>query len=134
MVRRLMPEAADRSASDHSSAARCLGAAPDAAFWHRTLADVGRAEAELNSFCQRCREGSLVFRDQWELDDRFDDGFGAFHAALGTLMHTAAPDIPALAMKIALAVDHEVGTLTGGERCLAALKADARRLAPPSPG
>lgn len=38
-------------------------------------------------------------------------------------------DLPALATKIAPVVDHEVGTLTGGEACLAALKRDARRLA-----
>ena len=66
--------------------------------------------------------------------DRFGDHLGAFYAALRRLLRTPAPDIAALAMKIALAVDHEVGTLTGGERCLAALKADARRLAPPPLG
>lgn len=108
--------------------------APDAALWHRALADVARAEAVLNGFCQACRDGSLVFQGQWELDDRFDDHLGAFYSALRRLLRTPAPDIPALATKIALAVDHEVGTLTGGERCLAALKADARRLAPPPPG
>jgi hypothetical protein len=43
------------------------------------------------------------------------------------LLRPPAPDLPSLAMKIALAVDHEVGSL-------AALKADARRLAPPPPG
>ena len=69
-----------------------------------------------------------MFRDQWELDDRFGDHLGAFYAALGRLLRTPAPDVPALAAKIALVVDHEVGALTGGERCLAALKADARRL------
>ena len=106
-------------------------AAPDAALWDRALADVARAEAVLNGFCQACREEGLVFQDQWELDDRFDDFLGAFYAALGRLLRTPAPDIPALATKIALAVDHEVGTLTGGERCLAALEADARRLAAP---
>jgi len=109
-------------------------AAPDAALWDRALADVARAEAELNAFCQACREGSLAFRDPWELDDRFGDHLGAFYAALRRLLRTPAPDIPALATKIALAVDHEVGTLTGGEHCLAALAADARRLAPPAPG
>jgi hypothetical protein len=109
-------------------------AAADADEWHRALADVARAEAALNGFCQAGREGSLVFRDQWELDDRFGDHLGAFYSALRRLLRTPAPDTPSLATKIALAVDHEVGTLTGGERCLAALKADARRLAPPPPG
>ena len=109
-------------------------AAPDAAVWRRALADVERAEAVLDGFCRACREEGLVFRDQGELDDRFGDFLGAFYAALRLLLRTPAPDIPALATKIALAVDHEVGTLTGGERCLAALKADARRLAPPPRG
>jgi hypothetical protein len=45
------------------------------------------------------------------------------------LLRTPAPDVQALAMKIQLAVNHEAGSLTGGESCLAALKADARRLA-----
>jgi hypothetical protein len=39
-----------------------------------------------------------------------------------------APDLPALALKIALAVDQDVATLSGGEACLAALKRDAARL------
>ena len=123
------PQAAVGDAVEDADAA-----APDAALWDRALADVERAEAVLNGFCQACREEGLVFKDQCELDDRFDDFLGAFYGALRCLMHTPAPDIPALAMKIALAVDHEVGALIGGERCLAALKADARRLAPPPAG
>jgi hypothetical protein len=112
-----------------------MGAAPpDAASWHRALADMARAEAVLDGFCKACREEGLVFADQGELDDRFGDFLGAFYFALRCLMRTPAPDIPALAAKIALAVDHEVGALTGGDLCLAALKADARRLAPPPPG
>jgi hypothetical protein len=109
-------------------------ATPDAALWHRALADVARAETVLNGFCKACREEGLVFADQWELDDRFGDFLGAFYFALRRLLLTPAPDIPSLAMKIALAVDHEVGSLTGGALCLAALKADALRLAPPGRG
>jgi hypothetical protein len=40
-----------------------------------------------------------------------------------------APDLQALATMIALAVDHEVVELEGGDRCTAALKADALRIA-----
>lgn len=82
----------------------------------------------MDAFCRRCRTGSLTFPDQTALDDAFGDRLGAFYAALRRLLRTPAPDFDALAAKIALAVDHEIGTLTGGERCLAALKADARRL------
>ncbi len=39
------------------------------------------------------------------------------------------PDLAALALKIALAVDDQAWELTGAAPCLAALKADARRLA-----
>jgi hypothetical protein len=87
-----------------------------------------RAEAEMNAFCARCREGRLAFNDPADLDDAFDDHLGAFHAALLCLLRTPAPDFEALAAKIVLAVDHEVGALTDGERCLAALKADVRWL------
>jgi hypothetical protein len=109
-------------------------AAPDAASWHRALADVERAEAVLNGFCRACREEGLAFPDQWELDDRFGDFLDAFHAALGLLLRTPAPDMQALAAKIALVADHEVGALADGQRCLAALEADARRLAAASLG
>lgn len=104
-------------------------AAATAVRWRRALAGLKRAEAEMDAFCRNCRAGILVFRDQCELDDRFGDHLGAFYAALRRLLRTPAPHFEALAVKIALAVDHEVGTLTGGEACLAALKADARRLA-----
>lgn len=80
-------------------------------------------------FCRNCRAGSLAFADQGAQDDAFGDRLGAFYAALRRLLRTPAPDFEALTVKIVLAVDHEIGTLTGGERCLAALKADARRLA-----
>jgi hypothetical protein len=65
----------------------------------------------------------------WELDETSGDHIGAFYRALERLLCTPAPDVPALAMKIELAVDHEIGSLAGGERCLAVLKADARRIA-----
>jgi hypothetical protein len=43
-------------------------------------------------------------------------------------MKVRAPDLAALALKIELAIDEEVGSLAGGEACLAALKRDVRRL------
>jgi len=44
-------------------------------------------------------------------------------------MRVRAPGLGALAVKVALVVDHEVATLAGGEACMAALKRDALRLA-----
>lgn len=45
------------------------------------------------------------------------------------LLLIPAPDLPALATKIGLAVDHAVVENDGGDPCLALLKADALRLA-----
>jgi hypothetical protein len=54
------------------------------------------------------------------------------------LVRTPAPDLPAFAGKLDLAIDQDVASLTGGAACMAALKRDARRLcraaaAPPPP-
>ena len=62
-------------------------------------------------------------------EDLYDAINGTFHNALRRLLRTPAPDLPALSLKIDLAVDHEIAELTGGDRCLAVLKQDARRLA-----
>jgi hypothetical protein len=53
---------------------------------------------------------------------------GDWLKALRRVMRVRAPDLKALAVKIELAIDQEVGTITGGELCLAALKRDVRRL------
>ena len=60
---------------------------------------------------------------------RYDALLDTFTTALRRLLRTPAPDLPALSLKIDLAVDHEIAELTGGEACMAALKRDARRLA-----
>jgi len=62
-------------------------------------------------------------------EERLNDLESAKLVAIKRLLRTPAPDLLALATKIALAVDHEVATLDGGEQCLAVLKADAWRLA-----
>jgi hypothetical protein len=63
----------------------------------------------------------------WE--HRLNDPECAHFAAIKRLVGTPAPNLDALATKIELVVDYEVGELDGGDRCMAALKADARRLA-----
>jgi hypothetical protein len=80
------------------------------------------------AFERRCAAAGIT-ENLWELDETSGDHLGAFYRALERLLRTPAPDVPALALKIELAVDHEAGSLTGGESCLAVLKADARRLA-----
>ena len=91
--------------------------AESAARWTNALARFRQAEAAM-----RAAEGLPD-------EDRFDRCLDRCYAALRRLLRIPAPDVFALAAKIELVVDHEVGTLTGGERCLAVLKADARRLA-----
>jgi len=65
---------------------------------------------------------------QWAMDEHFSDLVVAFNAALRRLLRVPAPDLPALGLKVALIVDHDVAGLIGGERCMAVLKADALRL------
>ena len=48
--------------------------------------------------------------------------------ALRRLLRARAPDLAAVGVKMDLVVRHEVGTLTGGERCLAAIRRDVRSL------
>ncbi|HEX8062605.1 MAG TPA: hypothetical protein VF535_05265 [Allosphingosinicella sp.] len=53
---------------------------------------------------------------------------GDHSAALRRLMKVRAPHLAALALKIEIAIDQEVASLSGGELCLAALRRDVRRL------
>jgi hypothetical protein len=128
--------------------------------WGRALADYARAEATVEVFRVRDYEPAhrafLAIRGRWPVNHNFDaepevraavnDALAQFEpfedrlneleiaqsSALKRLLCTQAPDLPALALKIDLAIDQEVATLDGGERCLAVLKADARRLAGPA--
>jgi hypothetical protein len=62
------------------------------------------------------------------LQDVYDARLGDHSEALRRLMKVRAPDLAALALKIGLAIDEEVWSLTEGEACLAAVKRDVRRL------
>ena len=100
--------------------------------WSRALAAYRRAETRLAAF--RRAESLLpparrAFPACEPLEDRFNDLECARLAALRRLLRAPAPDLPALARKIELAIDDQAWELTGAEPCLAALKADARRLA-----
>jgi hypothetical protein len=50
------------------------------------------------------------------------------YARLRRLLKAPAPDVAALAAKLDLVVEHEVGTLDGGEACVEAIRRDAHRL------
>ena len=93
------------------------------------MAGLDRAEAEMAAFKRaEAAMEAWTYEAQCALDEAFSDLVVAFNDALRRLLRMPAPDLPALAVKVALAVDHEVATLTGGESCMAAVKADALRL------
>ncbi|HYN46824.1 MAG TPA: hypothetical protein VES64_09045 [Allosphingosinicella sp.] len=100
--------------------------------WTRALAAFRRAEARLAAFRQaetRLPPAARAFPACEPLEERFNDLECARLGTLRRLLRAPAPDLPALARKIALAIDDQAWELTGAGPCLAALKADARRLA-----
>jgi hypothetical protein len=100
--------------------------------WHRALARFRRAEAALAAF--RVEEALLP---AWVRDgphgERLEARYAALDgvriAALRFLLKTPAPDRASLAFKIDLLFDEDVPSLPGAALCLAAVRADAHRLA-----
>jgi hypothetical protein len=103
--------------------------------WAAALAAYREARAAQERFDLATREGAAgargrSFAEQRKLDDRFGDYLVATCNAVRRLMRTPAPDLAALGVKIVPVVDERGWELIGGERCMAVLKADARRLCP----
>ena len=94
--------------------------------WQRALARLQAVEAEVRAVEQATAGGTAEEEDA--LEPVYMALLGEHTKALVRLMKVRAPDLAALAMKIELAIDQEVGSLTGGDACLAALKRDVRRL------
>jgi len=90
---------------------------PSTGKWDRNLAAFRRAQAVIDA--------AVSEPDQ----RRYDALLDTFSTALRRLLRTPAPDLPALALKIELAIDQVAWESTGGEACMAVLKRDARRLA-----
>ncbi len=90
--------------------------------WQRALSRFRAVEA-----VERATAGGTAEEEE-ALQEVYDDRLGEHSAALVRLMKVRAPDLAALAVKIELAIDEEVGSLAGGEACLAAVKRDVRRL------
>ena len=99
--------------------------------WDRALARFEAAAGELGAYERFC--SGLPFKEQEALELGFDLRSDAMYGALRRLLRSPAPDLHALARKIDLIVRHDVGSLAGGEACLAALRRDARRLARDEP-
>jgi hypothetical protein len=92
---------------------------PSTEKWSKALAAFRRAQSIIDAAVQE--------PDQ----DRYDALLDTFSRALRRLLRTPAPDLPALALKLDLAIDQAAWESTGGESSMAALKHDARRLAGP---
>jgi|GEM_PF-3046022 len=75
-----------------------------------------------------CSAPGLAIESVFALEEAYGDRLVAFNRALERLLAAPAPDLPALAVKIAFAADYEAVTLNGREECLLALKGDAMRL------
>ena len=103
--------------------------------WSRALAAFRRADARLAAF--RRYEASLpaaarAFPACAPLEARSDALEQSRLDAIRRLLRAPAPDLAALALKVALAVDEEIAFFSGGDLCLAAVKADAHRLCAPA--
>jgi hypothetical protein len=71
----------------------------------------------------------LPFDEAEALQDAYDARVEAFEGALVRLLRAPAPDVAAFAAKVVLAIDHDVGSWSGGEACLKVLRSDALRFA-----
>ena len=94
--------------------------------WGRVLAAYRAAEAELGRYRAYC--SGRPHAEQLALEAGYGARSDALYDALRRLLRAPAPDRAAMAAKIRLIVEHEVGTLEGGEACMAALARDSARL------
>jgi hypothetical protein len=96
--------------------------------WESALAALRAAEAEMAAF-KAAEPTDVSFEQQWALDEAFSDLVVGYNRAVERVLLAAAPDLGALAAKVALAVDEQAWELPEGEAAMARLKADSRRLA-----
>ena len=111
---------------------RVQGGSKAKARWTRTLAAYRRAEARVAGF--KAAEALLpAARRRFPACAPLEEEFGRLDslrlAALRRLFRLPAPDLPALALKLDLAVADQAWELSGCESCLAAMAGDAHRLA-----
>jgi hypothetical protein len=86
--------------------------------WERTLAAYHAAEAAAGAVAGDAAR-----------EEEYGDRLGKMYGALRRLLCLPAPGLEAFALKVVLAIDHELATLAGGEPCLAAIRREAVRLA-----
>jgi len=95
--------------------------------WAAALAALQRAEAEIAAF-KRVEPKGAPFAAQWDMDEAFSDLACAQNAALERLLLVPAPDLAALAAKLARVVEELAWELPQGDATMAQLAADAERL------
>ena len=110
----------------HSPAADGPPPRPGEDRWRRALAAYRAAEAAVRAEERRTAGASM--EEEAAREEVYGAALDAMYAALRRLLTARAPDLAAFATKIVLAIDHEAGTLAGGEACLAAIRREAVRL------
>jgi hypothetical protein len=95
--------------------------------WQRAVAHLRAVEAAVRAV-EGATAGGGTAEEEEALEPVYMALLGEHSAALLRLMKVRAPDLVALAVQIELVIDEEVGSLSGGQLCLAALKRDVRRL------
>lgn len=104
---------------------------PDVVKWNRALATFSQAEAKFHAFASRrhaARSSDISLKDWMVMESWYDTYRASFHIAIRRLLCTPACDAAALAVKIAIIVDHEVFARVDSDECLMMLKQDALRL------
>jgi hypothetical protein len=96
--------------------------------WEAAVAGLRSAEAEIAAF-EGVEPKGAAFAVQWALDEAYSELGGRRDEAIEQLLLVPAPDLRALAVKLALAVDALAWELPEGEAAMAQVKADAQRLA-----
>ena len=128
------PREEEEEALRQAQGERDRGEAERRSRWHRAVARFRRAEARLAAF-KRAEARLPAAAREWPqvepLERRFGDLDDVRLAALRRLLRVPAPDLAALSLKLDLVIADAAWELTGCETCLAAIAADARRLAAP---
>ena len=101
-----------------------------ASSWDRAVAALRRAEARVAAF--EAEEALLPAERRAFACDALEKRFERLDklrlAAVRRLLRLPAPDLPALALKLDLAVAEQAWEDSGSEDCLALIAADARRI------
>jgi hypothetical protein len=101
-----------------------------AAGWDRAVAALRRAEARVAAF--EAEEGLLPAERKALACDALEERFERLDklrlAAVRRLLRLPARDLPAMALKLDLAVAEQAWEASGSEHCLVLIAADARRI------